>query len=258
MSRVTRTWPVCSILLLWGCADAAPHQASGGCADAYGSEVCTWATVESGLVTAVGATVPLASIADAPSELPMTWPPQVTAVSQLPSEAQSSGVTHMTMYWEPVGHTPAPFLTPHFDFHFYLVPEEERLAIDCVSGTKPSALPTGYGLPDEVLPPDQVELTGVDVLVGVCVPQMGMHSLHMIEAEGTEPFQGTMIVGYWEGRPIFVEPMISQAYLMQRRSFDLDVPAIPGLSGAPTAFHAVYDADADAYRFEFSGFTQMQ
>ena len=53
--------------------------------------------------------------------------------------------------------------------------------------------------------------------------------------------------------------MISQATLLARRSFDLTVPAVPGLEGRqPTTFRADYDADGDAYRFTFSGFARAE
>lgn len=244
-----------SSLSLSACAGGPSlSEAMGECADAYGADVCTWATMEADQIVSVGATIPLASIEGAPGEIPMTWPPAVTAALDLPEAAQAAGVTHLTMYWEPMGHTPETFMTPHFDFHFYLVPESLRVAIDCEDESKPATLPAGYGLVDEVLPPELVDLTGEEVLVGVCVPEMGMHSLHMVEVETTEPFDGTMVVGYYEGEPIFVEPMISRAYLMRRQSFDMEIPAVTGSSGMPSTFEAVYDGNSDAYRFTLSGF----
>ena len=55
---------------------------------------------------------------------------------QLPESAQrQSGLTHFTMFWEAYGHPPAPYLTPHFDFHFYTIPSAERAAIDCADTT---------------------------------------------------------------------------------------------------------------------------
>jgi hypothetical protein len=213
--------------------------------------------MEGDAVVEVGATVPLASIEGAPPDAPFTWPPTIGASIRLPEHAvEQKSLTHLTMYWEAMGHPPATFLVPHFDFHFYLISAEERLAIDCSTLSKPSEPPAGYSLPDEQLPPELVEITGVETLVGVCVPEMGMHALRTVELETTEPFDGTMIVGYYEETPIFIEPMISQAFLMERQSFDLTVPAIPGLEGGqPTLFQAEYVAGQDAYRFTFSGFS---
>jgi hypothetical protein len=214
--------------------------------------------MEGDAVVEVGATVPMASIEGAPDDWPFTWPVTTSAVVDMPEPAvRQTGVSHLTMYWEPMGHPPATYLVPHFDFHFYLIPPEERLAIDCSQLSKPSEPPEGYSLPDEQLPPELVEITGVETLIGVCVPEMGMHALVTAEMESPEPFDGTMIVGYYEEMPIFLEPMISRSLLLERRSFDLTVPAVPGIRGEqPTMFRAEYDAGQDAYRFTFSEFSR--
>jgi hypothetical protein len=159
------------------------------------------------------------------------------------------------MFWEAMGHPPTPYMTPHFDFHFYTIPAAERSAIDCSDTSKPSELPAGYALPDEPLPPEMVKLTGVSTLVGVCVPQMGMHSLLATELQSQTTFRGSMVIGYYHGKAIFIEPMISRAMLLEKRSFDLPIPSIPGVSGTyPRVFHAEYDADQNVYHFAFSDF----
>lgn len=216
--------------------------------------MCTWALLEGDAVVEVGATVSLASVEGAPAEAPFEWPPATAAAIALP-ESERTGLTHMTVNWEAMGHPPQTFLVPHFDFHFYMISSDERVAIDCTRLEKPTEVPEGYVVPDEQLPPELAAITGVDTLVGVCVPEMGMHALNAEEAASTEPFDGTMIVGYYEQRPIFVEPMISQSFLLERRPFELDMPVVPGHAG-PTAFRAEYDEALDAYRFIFSGFSQ--
>jgi hypothetical protein len=65
-----------------------------------------------------------------------------------------------------------------------------------------------------------------------------------------------MVVGYAHGKSIFIEPMVAKAMLMEKKSFDLVIPQIPGLTGAhPTKFHAEYDATKQEYRMVFSEFT---
>lgn len=245
-------------LALYGCASQPTiSEVTGQCADAFGADVCTWAMMRDDAVIEVGATVPMASIEGAPADAPFAWPPAVGASVPMPAAAEEqTSLTHLTVLWESMGHPPATFMVPHFDFHFYLIPSEERQAIDCSKLSKPAEPPAGYSLPDEQLPPELVEITGVESLVGICVPEMGMHALSTVELEATEPFDGTMIVGYYEEMPIFVEPMISKAFLQERQSFDLTVPAIPGLEGEqPTLFHAEYVPAQDAYRFSWSGFS---
>jgi hypothetical protein len=159
------------------------------------------------------------------------------------------------MYWEAGGHPPGAFLTPHFDFHFYTIGSAERSAIDCVNLSKPAELPAGYALPDIQLPPHMAEMTGVPVLTGLCVQQMGMHAIPASDVERSEPFRASMVVGYTQGKPIFIEPMVAKAMLMEKKSFDVVIPQIPGLVGAhPTKFHAEYDATEQEYRIVLSGF----
>lgn len=63
-----------------------------------------------------------------------------------------------------------------------------------------------------------------------------------------------MIVGYYGGRPIFVEPMVSRAQLLRRADFELAMPASPDGVRYPTRFRAEYVTRSDAYRLVFSGF----
>jgi hypothetical protein len=183
----------------------------------------------------------------------MTWPPVPGAVIRLPEVARAAvGVDHLAVFWEAHGHPPGPFLTPHFDFHFYVISDSAREAIDCSNTTKPQAIPASYTLPD-------VDIPKLGMLTGLCVPKMGMHALPQEFATGTAPFTGTMVFGYYAQRPIFYEPMISRAMLQERRSFTLPVPPegdLPKGVQYPTKFEAVYDSTTPAYRFVFSGFSQ--
>jgi len=186
---------------------------------------------------------------------PMVWPPVAAATLDIPEPARKqSGFTHFTMYWEAGGHPPGPYMTPHFDFHFYTIATADRIAIDCKDVSKPTTLPAGFALPDIPLPPDMAKMMGVASLVGLCVPQMGMHSLLGTEMESKDPFRGSMVIGYTKAAPIFIEPMLTKAMLMEKKSFDLPIPAIPGMGAHPTKFHAEYDAAKQSYRFTFSGF----
>ena len=224
----------------------------GECGKVSGADVCTWGEMSGNTLVAFGATVPIASIGNAAADAPMVWPPVVATVIPLPDAVQSgTGFRVLRVYWEAHGHPPGPFLVPHFDFHFYVVPPADVVAIDCADSLKPSALAAGYGLPDVTIPQ-------IGTLRGLCVPQMGMHSLPETELRATQPFQKTMVVGYYHGQNIFVEPMVTRAILLERRSFTLDVPVVPGQPANtryPTRFRADYDSTAQAYRFVFSEFT---
>ena len=228
----------------------------GECADLNSASVCTWAQMQGGAVVAAGATVPIAGIENAPPEPPMAWPPVASSVVNVPESARAgSGFNFLTIYWEAMGHPPGAYLTPHFDFHFYVISPEELAAIDCKDLSKPAALAAAYGLPDVPLPPPMAKAIGVDTLVGLCVPKMGMHSVLNVELASTTTFDGTMVIGYYKGKPIFIEPMLSKAMLMEKKSFDLPIPTIPGLAGTyPRKFHADWDASSSSYKFVFSDF----
>lgn len=237
--------------------EVSASETKGACADIHGSQVCTWATMQGETLLEVGASVPIGSIENAPADTTMVWPPVPVATLDIPEVArQQSGMKNLTVFWEPHGHPTPTFLTPHFDFHFNGISSAELDAIDCKDLTKPASLPAGYALPDFDLPPDMTKMMGVKTMVGLCVPKMGMHAVTAADAERTEPFQGSMIVGYNIGQPIFFEPMISKALLMEKQSFDLPMPAVPGWTGTQASkFRAEYDAQEQEYRLIFSGFS---
>jgi len=245
------------VLLASGCAKEVPIvEVQGDCGTAFNGQVCTWARMKGDSVLEAGATVPMAAIEGAPAAPPMLWPPVAVAKLKLPAAAQSkTGFSQLTMFWEAMGHPPTQFMTPHFDFHFYVVPAGEEMTYDCKDLSKPTTLPASYVLPDQALPPDMAKMVGVGTLIGICVPNMGMHSLPTSDIERKDIFRGNMVVGYYGGKPIFIEPMLTRAMLMERRSFDLPIPTIPGLVGNyPRSFRAEYDEKQQAYRFIFSAF----
>ena len=251
------TLALAAAVLIGACSREVPIvETQGECGSMFQAQVCTWARMQGDSVIALGALVPIAGIESAPKDFPMAWPPQPVAALALPAAAQQrSGLTHLTIFWESMGHPPGPYLTPHFDFHFYTISPEQRLAMDCADLSKPSELPAGYALPDVTLPPPMASMIGTGTLIGLCVPQMGMHSLLTTELESTNVFRGTMVIGYYQGKPIFIEPMVTQAMLMEKQPFDLAIPAIPGMeANRPRAFRAEYDQQQQAYRFVFSDF----
>ena len=234
-----------------GCASK-EKVVQGECHQVYGADVCTWATMSGDRVVAFGATIPVKVAEGAPADLPMVWPPRAETTIPLPAQVKTAtGFDNMNVFWEPHGHPPGPYLTPHFDFHFNSV---DVSTIDCADTTKPAAIPVGYELPDVTFPPP------MGVLKGLCVAGMGMHSLLSSELHGTALFHQTMIVGYYHRVPVFVEPMVAKTTLMDRKTFSIDIPAVPGTSPAehyPTKFVAVYDSAAQAYKFTFSDFAGM-
>lgn len=182
----------------------------------------------------------------------MVWPPVAAVEVRLTDAVRSAtGFDNLTLYWEPQSHPPGPFFAPHFDFHFNTATAADLRVIDCADSTKPATPPAGYELPDVTVPQ-------IGTLTGLCVAGMGMHAMPSSQMSGATPFQQAMIVGYYHGQPIFVEPMVARATLLERRGFELEVPAVanrPAGARYPTRFRAQYDSTAQAYRFELSALT---
>ena len=221
----------------------------GECRPVNGADVCTWAETKGKNLLSFGATVPMGTISNAPMDMPMVWPPVAAATIALPEAVTTAtGLKVLTVYWEAHGHPPAPFMTPHFDFHVYNMGAADIAAIDCSDLTKPASAPASYELPDIAIP-------GIGMLTGLCVAGMGMHALPSADMVGTAPFRGSMVVGYIRAKPIFIEPMISQAELQKGKSFELPTPSVADLPASvhyPTHFRADYDSTAQSYRFVFT------
>lgn len=242
-------------LALTSCTGDVPQPADGQtvrgeCVPLHGGDVCTWAELDgSGQLVEYGATIPLASIEGAPHG-DMVWPPMADASIPMPAQVRAAtGIDHLTVYWEPHGHPPGPYLTPHFDFHFHNTSASDREAIDCTDDSKPATMPDGYDMVDITIP-------DLGTLVGLCVPAMGMHAVPASELASDRPFESTMVMGYYRGTPNFFEPMVARDTLLRRQSFELPVPAAAGLPEGvryPRQFRAEYDATADAYRFVVPG-----
>jgi len=162
--------------------------------------------------------------------------------------------------WNSHGHEPPGIYdVPHFDFHFYAVPED---AVDAILPSNPDYaaeadnLPTGDYVPPfyTVLAPPG--LTPADV----AVPQMGVHWVDVRSPElqgmfgnpaGYEPFDATFIYGSWDGRFTFMEPMVTLEFLQSHPDEIRTVsqPALyPEPGWYPAAYRVSYDAQAREYR----------
>ncbi|NNF03728.1 MAG: hypothetical protein HKN17_04605 [Rhodothermales bacterium] len=235
-----------ALILASGCSEPTETMVDGDCQSVYGGDICTYGVVLGDDVVEFGATVPLASIENAPLDEEPVFPPPFVARIALPDEVRSGiGIDHLALNWEVVGHPPRTFLTPHFDFHFYTTDARTVDGIDCSDTLKPDVIPAGYDLPDFPIPDTDI------TLVGLCVPGMGMHAANAEEAAATDPFEATMVVGYYSGEPIFVEPMITRDLMMTRQDFSLAVPSVDSAPNFPASFDAVYDEASDSYRLKF-------
>jgi hypothetical protein len=109
---------------------------------------------------------------------------------------------HMLVDWNPQGHEPEQFYgLPHFDFHFYFIPNEERLLIGPLD-------PTQYDLPQILSMSRQLHSHSW------IVPQMGAHWVDLTSPE----FQpGNLYRTFIWGSTMeiyILEPMITRQYLL--------------------------------------------
>jgi len=214
----------------------------------FGAKVCSFYRARAGHVREFGITIPLTAIQQAPVNAPMVWPPKQEADIPLPPIVQEqTGFTFAKIYWEAHGHVPSVYMFPHFDFHFYFIPQQDVNGIDCKDLQKPAALPAGYALIDANVPP-------IGELIGLCVPYMGMHALPPADLAPEARWAAPLIVGYYRKKPIFIEPMVTQARFLRERSFSLPIPRIEPVSHVryPAHFRAIYLAKSKTYDFIFS------
>lgn len=175
-------------------------------------------------------------------------------VLPLPAGAPSMVFEQVAVNWQPVGHPPMNvYTTPHFDVHHYLITPQQRDAItpaDPAFGAKTlrqpaaDALPAGY------------------VLDPAAVPRMGVHAAASAGSEFQgAPFASTFIYGFYDGGMIFLEPMMTRAFLSSRPDTTISIvtPARYPKPGAyPTAYGYTYDSAARERRIELRGFVQRQ
>lgn len=167
----------------------------------------------------------------------------------LPRKAAGTGYDHVTLDWNPRGHTPpGVYDVPHFDVHFYLISAAARARItaqgeDLARTRRQPAvdlMPAGY-----VLPP------------GTEVPGMGAHAINPAADEfHRRGFTRTFIYGFYDGWLVFLEPMVSKAFLEGRPDVTEPV-AVPARYAAPgqypTRWSIRYEGARKTYTIALEG-----
>lgn len=117
---------------------------------------------------------------------------------------------HLALKWSE-GHPPA-FFDPHFDFYFYMISNEERMAIPEYSPTTQDAFtlypPEGFMPVNYGTPPGE----------GGVYPQIGKHWLPL-NLPDYLPFNHIMVLGTYNGEYIFTEPMATVDFLLANPDF---------------------------------------
>jgi hypothetical protein len=188
------------------------------------------------------------------------------AVLDVPAGAAELGlpVRWATVNWNPEGHlAPAPpvWSAAHFDFHFFIA--EPSLIRGIRTGPcaefihcEDSARAT-MPLPSRHAPEDYIN-------VGAAVAAMGNHMVDARDPELADPKRGfshTFIYGTYDGKLIFLEPMVSHAFLSGRPQDcrPLRPPEAYATAGwYPTRYCVRHDAASATYRVTLEGLVQHQ
>lgn len=142
----------------------------------------------------------LDGLTDADSEVVLNLPEQIA----VPPYKQ------VVVNWNQSGHEPTQIYgVPHFDFHFYLIPDEERIAL--IPG------PDTTQVLQKFCPRDYFSYV-------YSMPKMGVHWADSLakELKGS-PFTETFIYGFYHGNMIFLEPMMTRAYLETKPTYESDI-----------------------------------
>ncbi len=135
-------------------------------------------------------------------------------VLELPPKKGRNFYTHVLLDWNPGGHVPPGIYdVPHFDVHFYTIPNEDRLKIEADDLAEFANAPGAQYIPSLYL-----QVPGGE-------PEMGAHWVDLLAPEfngGT--FTKTFIWGSYDGRFIFWEPMVTLDYLLYLKSNPGSVP----------------------------------
>lgn len=179
----------------------------------------------------------------------------------LPAGARNLGlpVRWATVNWNPEGHMPpAPpvWSAAHFDFHFFMVepaliqgirPGPCAEFIHCEDSARASR-----PLPAQHAPEDYID-------VGAAVAGMGNHLVDVRDpelADSTLGFSRTFIYGAYDGKLIFLEPMVSHSYLSSKPQQCTPVRAPKAYATAgyyPSSYCVRHDAASATYRVSLEG-----
>jgi hypothetical protein len=174
------------------------------------------------------------------SSLPETL---TEVILPLPDEGADTPFNFVRVTFGPQGHPPPDIYDkPHFDFHFFLITEQEVAAI---GPSDPEFQQKGAQTPPpDFTPPDYVPDP-------MAIPGHGTHWSDPTSPEFQgQPFTATLIYGFYEGRVIHLEPMVTSAFLLTQPDFTaaIKLPASfaePGLY--PTNFKVTFDAPTGEY-----------
>ena len=189
---------------------------------------------KAGVPTSIGFNFPESMLQGLPTGAEM----QNMIMLDLPQEAAGTGFEHMEIDWNPNGHVPAPIYGfPHFDFHFYLVGMNELMNV--------------AGGPD--MTPVDPQFIPKDYSSGIMAqPHMGVHWTDSLSSEfHGVMFTHTFVYGFYKSKMLFVEPMITKAFLDSKTNITLPVKQ-PAAFQKPGYYPTNYQINYDASKHEYN------
>lgn len=176
-----------------------------------------------------------------------------------------SPFTYVLLNWNPHGHVPpGVYDIPHFDIHYFLNANAERLAI------RPGPCPVLVNCDDYALGkilPDAKYIAADYVDADAIEPAMGNHLVDPTGPEfDGERFTHTFIYGSWDGDITFYEPMVTHEWFsgladgtVDDACFSLKLPRAWERSGwYPTEYCLRYRANRDELTASLEGFAYRQ
>jgi hypothetical protein len=207
-------------------------------------QIRSWVKLDrDGKPQALGLSLTEEALKGLPVELPR-GEQETELILALPPEASGTAFNHIGVNWNPHGHIPEKLYdVPHFDFHFYMISPEERSRITAQgddlarSRRQPPQdyVPAGY-----IYAPDSE------------VPRMGGHWVDPQSNEfNKQPFTRTFLYGNYNGQIIFMEPMITRAFL-EAKTDVTEIIKLPSRYARPGYYPTRYSVRYDRARKEYS------
>lgn len=183
------------------------------------------------------------------TNLPATLP-NTEFIIPMPTQAPASVYNHIGINWQPNGHPPPMVYTvPHFDVHYYLISMAARDAMtpaDPAYAAKIAKAPASGEAPPSYASDPQG------------IPRMGTHWTDQTSHEfHGSPFTNTMVYGFYDGKMVFIEPMMTKAFLDSKpnETKSLKVPTkYPAPGRYPTSYRVAYDATTKEYHVTLLSF----
>ncbi|HMB92156.1 MAG TPA: DUF5602 domain-containing protein [Rhodothermales bacterium] len=261
LKSMTPVWCLIIALLMFGCdADDDKAETFVGESQALGNgTVQSWVRTDaSGNPEAIGVTLTEAALTNLPTQSAGHKAHAMMGEQPLalPDNVQTP-FNHISVDWNPQGHEPPGLYDlPHFDFHFYMISEAQRDAINPANTDFEAKAAARPG--DALIPAGYIQTPGA-------VPRMGAHWLDAATPElNGQVFTKTFIYGFFDAKMNFFEPMITKAYLesvrtMSGQAVTTPIPQPQQFAQAgyyPTQYSIRYDAAKKEYTVALEGMTR--